>query len=294
MRSLLATPDAKIDFATAKLAIDKLVDPSIDIAAWHVRIDQMVQTVRIMAGPNATTIQKLAAVRRFIYVDGEWNGHRPFQYDLTDPLGTHLVNKLLATYLTTRRGNCVSMPVLFVILADRLGVHVTLSTAPFHLFVKFVDDATGKTYNLETTNGGLPERDDWIRQQSPMTDEAVRNGLYLKTLTRKESLGVMALLLLEHYEATRRYRDVIAVAEMILKVYPNNAEAMLSEGTAYAGLIDVEFRAKYTQPIDIPASLRPVYASYARRNAELFDRTLALGWRDAEHKMTTDGPLETR
>lgn len=36
--------------------------------------------------------------------------------------------KLLSRYLDSRRGDCVSMPILFLILADRLGLDVSLST----------------------------------------------------------------------------------------------------------------------------------------------------------------------
>jgi regulator of sirC expression with transglutaminase-like and TPR domain len=285
--ALLATPEKQIDFAKAKLTIDKLVDPHIDPAVWLRQIDQMVQTVGSLAGPNASTIQKLAAVRRFIYEDGDWNGHRRFRYDLSDPLGTKIVNKLLTTYIETRRGNCVSMPILFIILADRLGVHATASTAPFHVFVKFVDDATGKTYNLETTSGGYPARDAWYRQKMPMTDDAIRNGVYMKTLSRKETVAVMAQLILENDAATGRHRDIIETADAILKYYPHDVDAMLEEGTAYAHLMDIEFKQKYPNPRDIPPNLVPVYMGYVHKNEELFDRALALGWRDTENKTTT-------
>jgi len=86
IRAVFETPDDALDLARAKLTFDKIVDPSIDVDATLRQIDQMAQTVKTMAGPNAPEMQKLTAVRRFIYVDGDWNGHQPFQYDLVDPL----------------------------------------------------------------------------------------------------------------------------------------------------------------------------------------------------------------
>jgi regulator of sirC expression with transglutaminase-like and TPR domain len=285
--SLLATPEGQIDFAKSKLAIDKLVDPAIDVTAFLTQVDQMTARVESMAGPDASAIKKLAAVRKFIYVAGEWNGYRPFQYDMSDPFGTNLDNKLLPTYVATRRGNCVSMPILFLILADRLGVHMAVSTAPLHVFLQYIDDKSGKTFNIETTSGGLPARDAWLRQSFPMTDAAIRNGVYLKTLSRKEALAVFAQLILEHDMQTRQYHALIDVAERILKYYPADLDAMLAEGTAYAHLIDVEFKQKYPNPYDIPPTLWPEYQLYARKNEELFDRAIALGWRDTENKVTT-------
>jgi len=282
LRSTLAGPEDKIDFAKAKLTIDKLVDPHTNINTLLGQIDQMVRTVRAMAGPNASAIKKLAAVRRFIYESGDWNDHKPFQYDLSDPLGTKLANKLLSTYLATRRGNCASMPVLFVILADRLGVHVALSTAPFHLFVKFIDDATGATYNLETTSGGYPARDIWYKQKMAITDEAVRNGVYLKTLSRKEAVAVMAELLMEHYVAQKRYPEIIEIADLITHYYPNNVDATLTKGSVYGHLIETEFKQKYPRPVDIPQKLLPKYQSYVRENEIAFQRAEALGWREEQ------------
>lgn len=235
-----------------------------------------------MAGPNASTIQRLAAVRRFIYVSGDWNGHEPFQYDLGDPLGKKMANKLLPAYLATRRGNCVSMPILFIILADRMGVHVTLSTVPFHLFVKFVDDATGKVYNLETTSGGYPARDIYYRQKVPMTDEAIKNGLYMKTLSRKETVTVIAELLLEHFAATKQDTKVIGIANLILNYYPNNVEAILTRAAAYGNRIDTEFKQKYLRPIDIPRNLIPTYWLYVHENELGFQKAEALGWREEQ------------
>jgi len=248
LREMLAQPDAQIDFARAKLTFDRFIDPAIDLSASLKQIDTMADTARRMAGSNAPPLRKLRAVREYIYVDGDWNGNRSFQYDLSDPLGEKPANRLLSTYLKTRRGNCISMPILFLALADRLGLHVTLSTAPMHEFVKYVDDPTRKAYNLETTSGALPARDAWYRQKLPMTDEAIKNGLYLKTLTRKQSVAVMAEPLIEHYRNAGDYGTAIALSDLVLNEYPEFPIALLKRGNAYQGLIDSEFQAKYPQP----------------------------------------------
>jgi regulator of sirC expression with transglutaminase-like and TPR domain len=290
IRAVLETPDAALDLAKAKLTFDKIVDSSIDVAATLKQLDQMTATVRSMAGPNASPIQKLAAVRKFIYVDGDWNGHRPFQYDLSDPLGHKIANKLLPTYLATRRGNCVSMPVLFIILADRLGLPVTASTAPQHIFAKFTDADTGKIMNIEATSGGLPARDAWYRDKMPMSDEAVKNGVYLKTLSRKETVAVMAEIVIEQFMVAKRYHDVIAVSDLITKQNPSFVYAILDRGSAYAGLIETEFKAKYPTPRDIPAALLPTYRYYEEQNRLAFEKAEALGWRDTDGEAAPPKP----
>ena len=99
-------PEQQIDLARAKLTIDRTIDPSIDIEANIQRLDHMV--VRELSG-NATSLDKLKALHEYLYQDSAWNGNQGFRYDFNDPLGQDIRNKLLPTYLATKRGNCVSM-----------------------------------------------------------------------------------------------------------------------------------------------------------------------------------------
>jgi hypothetical protein len=194
--SLLHAPEDERDFASAKLALDKFIDPSIDEAASLAEIDAMVATVKQMlatlpADAASTSVEKLRALRVFIYEGGWWDDGWPFRYDSHDPTGQNLRSQLLPVYMATRQGNCVSMPILFLVLGERLGLNFSLSTAPLHVFVKWTDDASGETYNFEATSGGFA-RDGHYRKEMPMTDEAIANGAYLKTLTRREALALMA------------------------------------------------------------------------------------------------------
>lgn len=285
IREELADPQERADLARAILTFDTLVDPRIDIDAALKEIDGMVVAVRAMAGSSASAMEKLRAVRRYLYVAGGWNGNRAFRYDLADPFGTEIAHKLLPAYMKTRLGNCVSMPALFLILADRLDLPVTLSTAPNHVFVKYLG-AEGKAMNLETTSGGAPARDAWIRQNFAMTDRAVANGVYLKTLTRREALAVMAEVVLENEMQAGRYRPVMNVADEILKAYPNDAPVLVAKGSAAAMLIDTQFRARYTNPLDVPADLLPAYRALVEINRSTFAEAERLGWRESDGRPT--------
>ncbi|MEJ1967192.1 MAG: transglutaminase family protein [Rhizomicrobium sp.] len=245
VRTVMATPDDKIDFVKAKLTFDKIYDPTTDIAGRLADIDAMAQTIRTMAGTSAPPRLRLIMLRKYIYDAGAWNNNKPFQYDLSDPFGRKPVNRLLSTYLVTHHGNCVSMPILFVALAQRLGLNATLSTAPNHMFVKYMDDVTGKTINLETTSGAYPARDVYIRQNMPMTDQAIANGIYMKTLSKKEALAVMADIVLEREFADRHYQKAWDVAEVLQPYYPNNLAVLLAPSNAALGLIQEEYLSKY-------------------------------------------------
>jgi len=212
-----------------------------------------------------------------IYRSGPWNDARPFSYDHDDPLGSNVANKLLATYLHTRRGNCVSMPVLFLILADRIGLNVGLSTAPLHVLVRYTD-SQGRAFNLETTSGANLARLAWYRQNLPMTDRALESGLYMRTLSKRESIALMAATVVAWLINGGRYEDAIEVADVLLRHDPLNGHVMAKRGDAYGQLLRTEFIERYPNPAAIPAELRPRYAMLGTRNAQDFERAESLGW----------------
>lgn len=285
VRSLLDKPENELDFTQAKLAIDAFADPSIDVDAIGAEIDLMVETVEKMIATlppeaAATSLERMRALRAFLYEPGWWNDNKPFQYDLDDPYGQQAGAQFLTTYLRTRKGNCVSMPILFLALAQRIGLEVTLSTAPLHLFIKWTDAESGKTWNLEATSGAGFTRDEHYRKLMPMTDEAVANGVYLKTLSRRETLGVMASLVLDDLLQEENYEDAIRVADVLLEVNPADSYALVKKGTAYYRLLERDIIRKYPKESDIPLTEMPRAIELSRSNQEAFAKAEALGWRE--------------
>ncbi|MEA3064072.1 MAG: hypothetical protein QOJ27_507, partial [Sphingomonadales bacterium] len=195
---------------------------------------RLVDAARQMAGPHPTDAYRLAAIRQAIYVAGAWNYNRPFSYDLDDPFGAQVRNKMLSSYVRTRKGNCVSMPVLFMIVADRMGLNVRLAAAPLHLFVRYTDPDR-IDHDLEATSGGHEARDVWYRQNLPMSDRAIQSGIYMRTLSRRETVAAMASMVLDFLLAERRYQEAADVADAILVANPRDAYVMVKKGTAIAG-----------------------------------------------------------
>ena len=159
IRAILQQPESKMDLGRIKLTIDKMIDPTINIDAGLKQIDRIVAQIQAMPGQGRSSKGKVQALKKYLYENGPWNDYQAYSYDLDDPLAKKIRNKLLPTYLESKKGNCVTMPLLFVILGQRLGIDVTISTAPLHLFVKYTDSETGATYNLETTSGANPARE---------------------------------------------------------------------------------------------------------------------------------------
>lgn len=279
VRSLLENVNEATDLTRLKLTLDSYIDPTIDVNANLIRFQEIETTVRALAGRNPTSGARLAAIQRYLYEPGLWNDYRAYAYDQTDPLGTYIPNKLLSNYMDGRRGNCITMPFMMILLGDRLGLDMTASTAPYHVFVRYTDPDIGRTVNLEATSGGLPARDIWYQQNLPMTSTAIENGVYMQTLSRQQMAAVMATVVVEHLSETGRYGEVIEVGSAILEFFPEYAYIHVRIGDAFGNLLDREFIQVYPRPEMIPEPLVGRFNYLAYNNERAFQRAEELGWR---------------
>lgn len=267
------------DFLAAKIAFDRTIDPSIIAPVTAKAVNQLANAARQIAGSRASDGAKIDAVRKVLYEAGPWNDRRPFTYDHDDPLGQNIRNKLLSTYLKTRRGNCVTMPTLFMIVGRGLGLNLTLTTAPLHVLVRYTRPGI-HAFNIEATSGGSFARDEWYRQQFPMSDLAIQSGLYLRTHSDRETIAVMATTVLDHLIEQGRNEEAVTVADAILSANPDDGYTMVKKGTAIGQILQSEFIGKYPTPNLIPAELRSRYAELAAANQKAFADAEALGWEE--------------
>lgn len=119
--------------------------------------------------------------------------HLPIKYDYEDykseiNFDSHFVMKLMQT----GKGQCVSMPMYYLLLAEEIGADAYLAYSPKHTFIK-IQDENGVWYNLELTCKGILS-DAHYMNNSYIKAEAIRNRIYLEPMDRK---NVVASLLLE-------------------------------------------------------------------------------------------------
>lgn len=152
--------------------------------------------------------------------------HLPYEYDFDDIHGKEDWSKMFVTKLMrTRKGQCRSMPLLYLILAEELGVKAWLAYSPSHTYLRLQDDKKN-WYNLELTNGHY-SADSWISSSGFIKSEALKNQLYMDTLSKKELIAGTLNELSKGYSKKFGYdRFVLQSAETTLKHHSNNVFAL--------------------------------------------------------------------
>ena len=190
-------------------------------------------------------------------------------------------NRLLFDYLADRRGNCVTMPFLFIAIGQRLGLDMRPSLAPQHVLVRFTTE-DGHNHNIEATNGGRCGDNAPYVENMPITPEAIANWVFLATLNNEESIAVIAVVVVEYLLKGARYHDAMAVADILLDHYPNLGYALVKKGTAAYYLLKANSYDLYPTAQDVAEDQRRYLAYLQRVNQSTFDRAEGLGWRQAE------------
>ncbi|MDL2303587.1 hypothetical protein LJC28_04250 [Dysgonomonas sp. OttesenSCG-928-D17] len=160
--------------------------------------------------------------------------HKPLTYDFEDPLGQSDWEKMFVTkLLKTRKGNCHSLPYLYKILADQFNIPCHLTFAPNHIYIKLFSEKSG-WYNTELTSGTFPI-DAWIIASGYVTIDAIRNGLYMDTLSNKQAVANCLVDLAQGYQhkfGKDNPEFVIKCCNKVLEYHPTNVNAILTKAEA--------------------------------------------------------------
>ncbi len=114
--------------------------------------------------------------------------HNPFFYDYQDynAFEDHR-NFFVTKCIATGSGQCKSLPLVYLILAERLGAKAYLSITPNHSFVKYSNN-NGEIENYEpTSNWKLSNQ--WYIDNFRINERAIATGLYLDTLSKQQIIA---------------------------------------------------------------------------------------------------------
>lgn len=219
--------------AAASLAQDEY--PELDMQQLLGDVDQMLARLKRRLPADAPSLQRLRTLNQFFFVDLGFAGNVNNYYDPE--------NSYLNAVLRTRRGIPISLAVVWMELAQGLGLHARGIGFPGHFMVKVLlpkgqvvlDPITGQSLSREE----LAERLEPYKRQSGLVDDYdVPLGLYLQAATPRDIIARMLRNLKEVHRSQQDWQRLVAVQDRLIVLLPQSWGERRDRGLAHAELGD--------------------------------------------------------
>ena len=171
---------SQVQFCNQKIREEKL-DPNNDLVKNMMIFRLISDTLKIKPQGAERTIT-----------------HLPIKYDYDDyksekHFDSHFVTKLMQS----GTGQCLSMPLYYLVLAEQIGAKAYWSFSPRHSFIK-IQDEKGIWYNLELTCNAILS-DAHYMNNSYIKAEAIRHRIYLEPMDKTNVIAEMLIELARGY-----------------------------------------------------------------------------------------------
>jgi regulator of sirC expression with transglutaminase-like and TPR domain len=227
------------DFVLFEAAVSLAQDeyPDLDIQSVLDEVDQMLARVRRRLPGDAGPLHKLRVLNQFFFRDLGFGGNVNDYYDPE--------NSFIHVLLRTRRGIPISVAVLWMELAQGLGLSVHGVGFPGHFMVKVnlpmgqavIDPLSGQSLSRED----LAERLEPFRRRSGSVDKfEVPLGLYLQTLPPRDIMARMLRNLKEIYRTQEDWGRMVAIQQRLIILLPESWSEYRDRGLAHAELGNTE------------------------------------------------------
>ncbi|MBT9506842.1 tetratricopeptide repeat protein [Rhodoferax sp.] len=217
--------------AAVSLAQDEY--PDLDVQQVLGEVDQLLARLKRRIPADAGPLQKLRAVNQFFFRDLSFAGNVNHYYDPD--------NSYVSVVLHTRRAIPISLAVLWMELAQGLGLAARGVGFPGHFMLKVnlpngqvvLDPLDGQSLSREE----LAERLEPYRQRSGLMDEfEVPLGLYLQVSPPRDIIARMLRNLKEIHSSQEDWTRLIAVQDRLIVLLPQAWTEYRDRGLAHAEL----------------------------------------------------------
>ncbi len=227
----LVQEDDSIPLFEAALAIAQDVDPNLDLAATQAEVDMLAAKLQRRFPSDASSIQKLRLLNHFFYRELGFAGNVNDYYDPD--------NSYLHRVISTRRGIPISLAVLYMELAQQIGLNVKGISFPGHFLMKLTVQS-GEIV-LDPFNGASLSREELEERLEPYFEQqsypgAIPLSYYLHAAHPREILVRMLRNLKTLFVEHMRWQRVLGVQQRLVILLPDEITERRDRGLAYANL----------------------------------------------------------
>jgi regulator of sirC expression with transglutaminase-like and TPR domain len=208
------TEDERIDLTRAALLIARTEYPKLDIEPYSARIDELAGRVAA-AVPDLNTQHTIGMLNRVLFDEAGLRGNRD---DYHDPR-----NSFLNDVLDRGLGIPITLSIVYMEVARRIGFPLAGVGMPGHFLLKHYSEQ--ETFIDCFNRGDLVDQQDCQRRLDEIySGELALRPEFLHPISRRQILIRMLNNLKTVYLSTRNFRKALAIADLILVVYPRSPE----------------------------------------------------------------------
>jgi len=229
--SSLVHSDEQFPLLEAAISIAQDEYPELDVQQVLDEVDQMLARLKRRIPADAAPLHRLRILNQYFFRDLSFGGNVNDYYDPD--------NSFLNAVLRTRRGIPISLAVLWMELAQGLGLNARGVSFPGHFMLKVnlpkgqvvIDPFTGQSLSREE----LSERLEPYKRRSGLVDEFdVPMGLYLQSATPRDIIARMLRNLKEVHKTQEDWQRLIAVQNRLIVLLPEAWSEYRDRGLACA------------------------------------------------------------
>ncbi|SAK72805.1 transglutaminase [Caballeronia calidae] len=229
--SSLMAEDDTLPLTEAALSLAQDAYPDLDMQAALAEIDELVVRARRRVRDEADVKQKVDALNRYFFRELGFSSNLNDYYD---PDNSHL-----NVVLRRRRGIPISLAVIYLEMAEQLGLPVRGVSFPGHFLLRVA--TPGQDLMLDPTTGQTLSEAQMVEMLEPYVQrvgESIGSALrvLLQPATRREIVARMLRNLKGIYLQTERWQRLLAVQQRLVIALPNSIEEVRDRGFAYARL----------------------------------------------------------
>ena len=250
-----------VEFPLLEAAVSLAQDdyPELDVQQVLSQVDHLLARVKRRIPADAGSLQKLRSLNQFFYRDLGFCGNVNDYYDPD--------NSFINVVLVTRRAIPISLAVVWMELAQGLGLSARGVGFPGHFMMKVnlsegqvvMDPLDGQSLSREN----LAERLDPYRRRTGLADEfEAPVGLYLQETRPRDIIARMLRNLKDIYSSQEDWPRLIAVQNRLLILLPQSWPDYRDRGLAHAQLGDTTLAVAdldtYLQHVDNAVDLQAI------------------------------------
>ena len=213
----------EVDLATAALIISERWSKNVYGRRYLQKLDDMASEIRdrLRARRIPLNYRAIPVINEYLFDELRFKSVK----EATNP--NHL---FLHSVLKKKRGYCLSLSILYLSLAERLGLPMYGVVAPGHFFVRYDDGRN--VFNIETTSkGGTAPNKHYIDEFKVPPDTP--ENIYLKNLDKIQTLGCLFNNLGNTYSTVGDVEAALVALETAVRINPALGESHMNLGNVY-------------------------------------------------------------